>query len=137
MLEFYQAYSDYQDLMNLTEEMLQTVVQAVTGGLEVQFSGNSIDFSKFVRYSMIEAIQKFWKEETVPSTKDLCRHDQVGALLQRAGLDFKADLNWGKLVELLFEHVVEEHLIQPTFIYDFPTELSPLSKTKAEDSRFA
>jgi len=137
MLEFYQAYSDYQDLMNFTEEMLQTVVQAVTGGLEVQFSGNSIDFSKFVRYSMIEAIQKFWKEETVPSTKDLCRHDQVGALLQRAGLDFKADLNWGKLVELLFEHVVEEHLIQPTFIYDFPTELSPLSKTKAEDSRFA
>ena len=49
MLEFYQAYSDYQDLMNLTEEMLQTVVQAVTGGLEVQFSGNPIDFSKFVR----------------------------------------------------------------------------------------
>jgi len=137
MLEFYQAYSDYQDLMNLTEEMLQTVVQAVTGGLEVQFSGNSIDFSKFVRYSMIEAIQKFWKEESAPSTEDLCRHEQLGALLEKAGLDFEAGLNWGKMLELLFEHVVEEHLIQPTFICDFPTELSPLSKTKDEDSRFA
>jgi len=136
MLEFYQAYSDYQDLMNLTEEMLQTVVQAVAGSLEVQFNGNSIDFNKFARYSMLEAIQKFWKEESAPSTEDLCRHDQLGALLEKAGLEFKASLNWGKLLELLFQHVVEEHLIQPTFIYDFPTELSPLSKTKDEDSRF-
>ena len=137
MLEFYQAYSDYQDLMNLTEEMLQTVVQAVTGGLEVPFNGNSIDFNQFARYSMIEAIQEFWKEGSAPSTEDLCRHDQVGALLEKAGLDFKPDLNWGKLLELLFEHVVEEHLIQPTFIYDFPTDLSPLSKTRDEDPRFA
>jgi len=137
MLEFYQAYSDYQDLMNLTEEMLQTVVQTVAGSLEVQFNGNSIDFNKFARYSMIEAIQRFWKEESAPSTEDLCRHDQLGALLEKTGLEFKASLNWGKLLALLFEHVVEEHLIQPTFIYDFPTELSPLSKTKDEDSRFA
>ena len=137
MLEFYQAYSDFQDLMNFTEEMLQTVVQKVTGGLEVQFNGNRINFKKFSRYSMIEAIQKFWKEESAPSTEDLCRHDQLGALLEKAGLEFKASLNWGKLLELLFEHVVEEHLIQPTFIYDLPTELSPLSKTKDEDSRFA
>ena len=57
--------------------------------------------------------------------------------MEKAGLEFKASLNWGKLLELLFEHVVEEHLIQPTFIYDLPTELSPLSKTKDEDSRFA
>ncbi len=137
MLEFYQAYSDYQDLMNLTEEMLQTVVQTVAGSLEVHFNGNSIDFNKFARYSMIEAIQRFWKEESAPSTEDLCRHDQLGALLEKAGLEFEASLNWGKLLELLFEHVVEEHLIQPTFIYDLPTELSPLSKTKDEDSRFA
>ncbi|MCH8016276.1 MAG: lysine--tRNA ligase [Acidobacteria bacterium] len=137
MLEFYQAYSDYQDLMNLTEEMLQTVVQAVTGGLEVPFNGNSIDFNGFSRYSMVESIQKFWKEGSAPSTEDLCQHDRLGAVVKQAGLDFEAGLNWGKLLELLFEHVVEEHLIQPTFIYDFPTELSPLSKTKDEDSRFA
>lgn len=137
MLEFYQAYSDYQDLMNLTEEMLRTVVQAVTGGLEVPFNGNSIDFNGFSRYSMVESIQKFWKEGSAPSTEDLCQHDRLGAVVKQAGLDFEAGLNWGKLLELLFEHVVEEHLIQPTFIYDFPTELSPLSKTKDEDSRFA
>jgi lysyl-tRNA synthetase class 2 len=86
---------------------------------------------------MIEAIQEFWKEGSAPSTEDLCRQDRLGALLEKVGLDFKADLNWGKLLELLFEHVVEEHLIQPTFIYDFPTELSPLSKTRDEDPRFA
>lgn len=137
MLEFYQAYSDYQDLMNLTEEMLRTVVQAVTGGLEVPFNGNSIDFNGFSRYSMVESIQKFWKEGSAPSTEDLCQHDRLGAVVKQAGLDFEAGLNWGKLLELLFEHVVEEHLIQPTFIYDFPAELSPLSKTKDEDSRFA
>lgn len=137
MLEFYQAYSDYQDLMNLTEEMLRTVVQAVTGGLEVPFNGNSIDFNGFSRYSMVESIQKFWEEGSAPSTEDLCQHDRLGAVVKQAGLDFEAGLNWGKLLELLFEHVVEEHLIQPTFIYDFPTELSPLSKTKDEDSRFA
>ncbi|MCH6568736.1 MAG: lysine--tRNA ligase [Acidobacteria bacterium] len=137
MLEFYQAYSDYQDLMNLTEEMLRTVVQAVTGGLEVPFNGNSIDFNGFSRYSMVESIQKFWKEGSAPSTEDLCQHERLGAVVKQAGLDFEAGLNWGKLLELLFEHVVEEHLIQPTFIYDFPTELSPLSKTKDEDSRFA
>jgi lysyl-tRNA synthetase class 2 len=137
MLEFYQAYSDYQDLMSLTEEMLQTVVQSVTGALEVPFSGHSIDFKNFARCSMIEAIQEFWKGDDVPSTEDLCGHDSISALLEKAGLNVKADLNWGKLLELLFEHVVEEHLIQPTFIYDFPTELSPLSKTKDEDPRFA
>ena len=137
MLEFYQAYSDYQDLMNLTEEMLQTVVQKVTGGLEVQFNGNSIDFKHFSRYSMIEAIQNFWKEESVPSAEDLCQQGQVSALAKKAGLELDKGLHWGKLLMLLFEHVVEEHLIQPTFIYDFPTELSPLSKTKDEDSRFA
>ena len=137
MLEFYQAYSDYQDLMNLTEEMLRTVVQAVTGGLEVPFNGNSIDFNGFSRYSMVESIQKFWKEGSAPSTEDLCQHDRLGAVVKQVGLDFEAGLNWGKLLELLFEHVVEEHLIQPTFIYDFPAELSPLSKTKDEDSRFA
>ncbi|MCH8321168.1 MAG: lysine--tRNA ligase, partial [Acidobacteria bacterium] len=106
MLEFYQAYSDYQDLMNLTEEMLQTVVQAVTGGLEVQFNGNSIDFNEFSRYSMVESIQKFWKEGSAPSTEDLCQHDRLGAVVKQAGLDFEAGLNWGKLLELLFEHVV-------------------------------
>jgi lysyl-tRNA synthetase class 2 len=86
---------------------------------------------------MIEAIQKFWEGESVPSTEDLYRQDSLTALLEKAGLESKADLNWGKLLELLFEHVVEEHLIQPTFIYDFPTELSPLSKTKDADPRLA
>ncbi len=137
MLEFYQAYSDYQDLMNLTEEMLQTVVQKVIGGLEVEFNGNRIDFKNFARYSMIEAIQKFWEGESVPSTENLGQQDQLSALVKKAGLECEASLNWGKLLMLLFEHVVEEHLIQPTFIYDFPIELSPLSKTKDEDPRFA
>ena len=137
MLEFYQAYSNYQNLMKLTEEMLQTVVQRVTGGLEVTFNGNQIDFRSFSRYSMIEAIQKFWNREGAPSAEDLTERARLVSLLQKAGLECAEEQSWGKLLESLFEQVVEEHLIQPTFIYDFPAELSPLSRTRDEDPRFA
>ncbi len=137
MLEFYQAYSNYQDLMDLTEEMLQTVAQRVTGGLEVSFNGNQVDFSRFSRYSMVEAIQRFWDKENTPSAEDLGQRATLVALLEKVGLEFEADQSWGELLEWLFEQVVEKNLIQPTFIYDFPAELSPLSKTSDEDPRFA
>ncbi len=137
MLEFYQAYSNDQDLMDLTEEMLQMLAQRVTGGLEVPFNGNQVDFSSFSRYSMVEAIQKFWDKEGAPSAEDLGQRAPLVALLKKVGLEFEAEQSWGELLEWLFEQVVEKHLIQPTFIYDFPAELSPLSKTSDEDPRFA
>ncbi|MDA2938581.1 lysine--tRNA ligase, partial [Acidobacteria bacterium AH-259-A15] len=137
MLEFYQAYSNYKDLMDLTEEMLSTVVQRVTGGLELEFDGKQIDLSKFARYSVLETIREFWKGDGVPSTEDLCERERVRLLLQKVGVEFKQDESWGKLLGRLFERVAEDHLIQPTFVYDFPAELSPLAKRKDEDPRFA
>ncbi len=137
MLEFYQAYSDYRDLMDLTEEMLAKVVGEITGSLQVDFGGSTIDFSRFQRYSMVESIQKFWQREDPPSSEQLC--DQAGVMesLQGLGVSFPPEAGWGKLLGLLFESVAEEQLVQPTFIYDFPAELSPLSKKKDEDPRFA
>ena len=137
MLEFYQAYSDYRELMDLTEELLRQVCAKVTGKLEIQFSGENINFDSFSRFSMLEAIQHFWPQGPAPSMEDLGDAEKVGALLQQVGQEAASGEGWGKRVEGLFETVVERHLIQPTFIYDFPLELSPLSKQKDEDPRFA
>ncbi|MDA2933911.1 lysine--tRNA ligase [Acidobacteria bacterium AH-259-D05] len=137
MLEFYQAYSNYEDLMNLTEEMLQQIVQNIAGRLEITFKGNSIDFKTFARYSMVESIRKFWKGEDSPSAQDLCSHEQLMTLRGALGLEFQQQDSWGSLLGELFRQVVEGNLIEPTFIYDFPAELSPLSKLKDDDPRFA
>ena len=137
MLEFYQAYSDYRDLMDLTEDLLRTVVAAVTGELVVNFRGNDLNFGNFERLSMVEAVCRFWREGDAPSPGDLEGEENVRALVKRLGLDAGASETWGKGLGLLFEAVVEDRLIQPTFVYDFPVELSPLAKRKAADPRFA
>jgi len=134
MLEFYQAYSNYSDLMDLTEELLRTVTLAVNGSLQVEYGGEVIDFNRYHRYTMTDAILTFWKGEDRPSLEDLNDAGRLEAILNRKGLPKPAD-TWGQMLGSLFEAVVEEHLVQPTFIYDFPVELSPLSKRKDEDSR--
>src|SRR5690606_11306120 len=136
MLEFYQAYSDYFDLMELTEAMLRSVVKVINGGLEVEFRGERIDFARFRRYSMLEAIRFFWDEGPAPSETELGDAEALAALLDRLAVKYPDDANWGQLFGMLFEHVVEPKLIQPTFIYDFPVELSPLAKRKKDDVRF-
>ena len=136
ILEFYQAYSDYHDLMDLTEEMLRCVIQEVCNGLEVQYAGMTLDFSHFQRFSMVESICKFWPDSQVPVAKSLLNSDELETLLREQGENPVPGSSWDKLLGLLFETVVERHLIQPTFIYDFPAQLSPLSKRKAEDPRF-
>jgi len=136
MLEFYQAYSDYFDLMELTEAMLRSVVKVINGGLEVEFRGERIDFARFRRYSMLEAIRSFWDEGPAPSETELGDAEALAALLDRLAVKYPDDANWGQLFGMLFEHVVEPKLIQPTFIYDFPVELSPLAKRKKDDVRF-
>lgn len=136
MLEFYQAYSDYTDLMDLTERMVTVVVEAVTGGVQADFRGHLIDFGTFHRYTLAESIQHFWEDESPPSSGDLGSPESLKQLLSSLEVGFKEDDSWGKLLGLLFEAVVEPKLIQPTFIYDFPVELSPLSKRKNSDPRF-
>jgi lysyl-tRNA synthetase class 2 len=131
MLEFYQAYSNYTDLMDLTEEMLTAIAENVCGSKLITYDEQTIDFGKWTRLTMKEAILKYSPEkidEAVLSDKPA-----VEGLLKRVHADFDPRMPLGNLIGTLFETVAEEHLVQPTFIYDYPLELSPLSKQKASD----
>jgi lysyl-tRNA synthetase class 2 len=131
MLEFYQAYSNYTELMDLTEEMLTGIAQNVCGSKVITYDGQQIDFGNWTRLSMKEAILKFSPEkfdETV-----LQDRAQVERILKQLHAEFDPRMPLGNLMGVLFETVAEEHLIQPTFIYDYPLELSPLSKQKGSD----
>jgi lysyl-tRNA synthetase class 2 len=200
MLEFYQAYANYHDLMDLTEELIAFVAKEVNGTTVTEFNGNTIDLGKWERLTMREAIVKWWPEEATPYPKiddlfnlekfrpfaeSLRRHfaDQSKRLLanrdailasvrarlgkteenlpiqmalllaeQNEGRDLRfvidqerevdtnqwtlnEALGWydGKAFATVFEMLAEEHLIQPTIIYEFPTAVSPLSKQKPYD----
>jgi lysyl-tRNA synthetase class 2 len=136
MLEFYQAYSDYRDLMDLTEELVCSTAMAAVGKLQVAYGDDLIDFGRYARYTMVDAVREFWRGEDPPSADELLDAAAVKARLARLRVEFPDGESWGKLLGLLFETVAEKRLIQPTIIYDFPVELSPLSKRKDEDPRF-
>jgi len=131
MLEFYQAYSNYTDLMDLTETMLTDIAEKVCGSRVTTYDDQPIDFGKWSRMTMKEAIIKFCPEKVTP--EDLKDRATVERLLKQLHADFDPRMPLGNLIGILFETVAEEHLIQPTFIYDYPIELSPLSKQRADD----
>jgi lysyl-tRNA synthetase class 2 len=131
MIEFYQAYSNYTDLMDLTEKMLTGIVENVCGSRIITYDDHQIDFNKWTRLTMKEAIFKFSRENIDEDT--LKDREAVMQLLKKRHADFDPRMPLGNLIGLLFEAVAEEHLVQPTFIYDYPVELSPLSKQKAGD----
>ncbi|HKS80060.1 MAG TPA: lysine--tRNA ligase [Candidatus Acidoferrales bacterium] len=145
MLEFYQAYSDCAELMDLTEELFRGVVEKVCGTTKIKFGEIEIDFGKFERLSMREAIEKFWpaKAGAAPSAAELAAEGGARAAAERYNafarasgkemIALMAKSPDGELTGELFEAVAEEHLVQPTFIYDFPTAISPLSKCKTGD----
>jgi lysyl-tRNA synthetase, class II len=131
MLEFYQAYSNYTDLMDLTERMLTGIAEKVCGSRVITYDEHQIDFGKWTRLTMKEAIMKFCPEKV--SAEELQDRATVERLLKHLHADFDPKMPAGNLIGTLFETVAEEHLIQPTLIYDYPVELSPLSKVKADD----
>jgi len=134
MLEFYQAYSDYRDLMALTEEMITRVAETVTGSRTVIYQEQEIDFNRWQRYSMKEAIARFWPAGVPPLAEEDYRSlDRLRSAARALGLEPQDGDGRGKIIGAMFEAVAEPHLIQPTFVYDYPTELSPLSKTKPGD----
>jgi len=140
MLEFYQAYADYHDLMDLSEDLLRTVAIEVNGAPVSQFEGKEIDWSKFRRLTMREAIREFWPEDAGPKPplEDFASHDKVvamGRAVQQAKVSMALDPSapTGRIIADLFEAVAEEHLFQPTIIYDFPLAISPLSKNKRDE----
>lgn len=136
MVEFYQAYSDYKDLMDLTEDMLKKIAVSVNGSTVTEFRGNSIDFGEFRRFTMMEAIREYWKGENKPSENDLFDPDFLKRSLEGMKAMPAGNPGWGKMLAALFEETAEAELIQPTFICDFPLEISPLSKQKPSDPRF-
>jgi lysyl-tRNA synthetase, class II len=167
MLEFYQAYANYHDLMQLTEELITYVAQEVNGTTITKFNGHTIDLAKWQRLTMREAIQQFWPHEagakppmtafesaqvlqerlfaalglldealsegsdTTPERRVALKEIRDGFGAVYAGSQKGATI--GKTVYNLFEETVEPFLVQPTIIYDYPTEVSPLSKAKHED----
>jgi lysyl-tRNA synthetase class 2 len=128
MLEFYQAYTDYRGLMDLSEELLREVALEATGSCEVEYDGRKLDFRRLERYSMREAVVRFWEREGRPTLEDVSNPDWL--------LHHSDKLTPGEALTDLFERHVEAHLIQPTIIYDYPVETSPLSKNKPEDPAF-
>ena len=140
MLEFYQAYANYHDLMRLTEELIIFVATQVNGTTITHFNGNEIELSKWRRFSMREAIIHFWPESAgkTPAADTFTTKESVAALIQQlraAKISIEYDPNepTGKTIATIFETVAEEHLIQPTIIYDFPLAVSPLSKVKPDE----
>jgi lysyl-tRNA synthetase class 2 len=150
MLEFYQSYADYNDMISLTERMLRHVARAVLGRLEFDYGEHRLSFGEFQRFTMKEAIVKFWPPDAAarPSQEDLADArsvfrwvDAYNQGLRDSGrgeeaLHLPEGTSPGAALQELFEAVCERHLIQPTFIVDFPLEVSPLSKQKPEDPNY-
>jgi len=136
MLEFYWAYADYNDLMTLTEEMLPFVARKAEAGDEVTFNGHAISFTPpFRRLSLREAARAAASRrlgaEVAPET--LRSADQAAALAAKLDVPIAPGMGAGKIAAQIFEALCEADLIQPTFVYDFPTEVSPLSKQRPDD----
>lgn len=137
MLEFYQAYSDYSDLIDLTEELISGLVLKVCGTETLVYDGREISFCRpWRRMTMREAVAEYWPMDVKPSLEQLAELEELQRLTTSIGLEIDPKLNAGQLLGLLFERLVEPHLIQPTFITEFPTALSPLSKQSDRDPRF-
>ena len=131
MVEFYQAYADYNDLMNFTEQLLQYLCDKVLGTRQVEYQGSEIDFGKpFARMTVKEAILHYHPQISAAQLedKDTCR-----TILQEKGFAFKETDGLGKLQMILFEETVEHQLFQPTFITAYPTEISPLARRSDSD----
>jgi lysyl-tRNA synthetase class 2 len=136
MMEFYEAYADYHALMRMTEEMIAGVARTVTGGEQVTFGEHAISLqAPFVRVSLRdaarEAASKRLKRE-IPDA-DLRDRERVAAIAREVGVEVDPGYGAGKITTAIFERLCEDRLIQPTFVYDFPTEVSPLSKQKPGD----
>jgi lysyl-tRNA synthetase, class II len=160
MLEFYEAYSNYRDLMDLNAELFALLAKNITGSTKVRYGDQELDFGNFQRLSMREAIVKYWPREPgeaptlggsgelfeppPPPTLEMLASaggareatSRYNSWAKQTGAPYaaaKGTLSDGEWTGLLFETIAEEKLIQPTILYDFPTDISPLSKQKPDD----
>jgi len=133
LMELYQAYTDYHDMMDLTENLYRHLAEKVCGSAKIEYNGIEMDLSKpFERLTMVDAVKKYagvdWNEvETVEQARELAKEHHV---------EFEEHHKKGDILNLFFEEFVEEHLVQPTFIMDHPIEISPLTKKKPENPEY-
>ncbi len=141
MLEFYQAYSDYRDLMEFSKELLAETAQAVLdGGTTAEFGGRKIDFAGLNRLTLAETVVEYWPDAatrpTVDALGDIGKLRELAAVHNaqaESALDFSGAVSPGKALLELFEAACEPRIIQPTAVYDYPLEASPLSKRKPDN----
>ena len=133
LMELYQAYTDYNGMMDLTENLYRHLAETVCGSAKIVYNGIEMDLSKpFERLTMVDAVKKYagvdWNEvETVEQARELAKEHHV---------EYEEHHKKGDILNLFFEEFVEEHLIQPTFIMDHPIEISPLTKKKPENPEY-
>lgn len=126
MLEFYQAYADYHDLMDITEAMFKGITQNMIGKDVINYQGQSIDFSKpFARLSVSDAVLKYNSSLSEADVNDM---DALSAYAKKIGIEVESTYGIGKVLIEIFEATAEEKLKDPTFITDYPVEVSPLSR---------
>ncbi|HAR59181.1 lysine--tRNA ligase [Alloalcanivorax venustensis] len=131
MLEFYQAYADHNDLMNLTEDMLRTLAQDVLGTTEIPYQDDVYDFGKpFARLSVFDSILQYNDDIDAATLAD---EQGARGIAERLGITVKDGWGLGKVQIEIFEKTVEHRLKDPTFITDYPTEVSPLARRKDDD----
>lgn len=133
LMELYQAYTDYNGMMDLTENLYRHLAKQVTGSPVITYNGIEMDLSKpFERLTMVDAVKKYagvdWNE-----VNDL---DTARALAKERGLEFEDRHKKGDILNIFFEEYVEDKLIQPTFIMDHPVEISPLTKKKPDNPEY-
>lgn len=133
MIELYEAYADYQDIMTLTENLIANIAEDVLGTTTITYGEDVIDLKpQWKRQHMVDAIKEktgvdFWKEMTTEEARELAKEH---------GVKIENGMVYGHIVNEFFEQKVEEELVQPTFIYGHPVEISPLAKRNKEDERF-
>ena len=133
LMELYQAYTDYNGMMDLTENLYRFVAQEVLGTTQIVYKGIPMDLGKpFERITMVDAVKKYagvdWNEvETLEQARELAKEHNI---------EFEERHKKGDILNLFFEEFVEEHLLQPTFVMDHPVEISPLTKKKPENPEY-
>ena len=131
MVEFYEAYTDYKTLMDYTEELLKELAELAVGGTKVPYQGQEFDFGKpFARLTMKDAILKYNPEI---QAQDLESLDSARAVADRLGVRWEESYGLGKVLTEIFEATVEERLMDPTFITEYPAEVSPLARRNDEN----
>ncbi len=131
-IELYQAYTDFHGMMDLVEEMMKTVAMKVCGTLQITYQGKDIDLSHWERMTMVEAVKKY----SGVDFNEIHSDEEAIAIAREKKVELPEIPSKGAILAEFFDAFVEENLIQPTFIYDYPVENSPLAKRKPSDPAF-